>query len=320
MNSIEKLKQAIPQVDSVALNLIRTDGETQYRENIDEGVVRDYLDAMKDNVEFPPIEAVFDGEFYWLTDGFHRLAALNKLGIQRPEVSFISGTKADAQLLALSANGSHGLPRSMMTKHRIGLMAISHPALQNCSNYEIAKFCGLSAPFIQSLRNPSVKLRQQDARDRSALKRIKLKVSNPITTSSFAGSDHLNESTEMTPEDLRLGAMPDDLEMQAAERALQADQEAMYKLLESDDALAHAHEEIKRLNYLNAQFEVRMHGLMNERNEAVKQIKKIQRENDRLIKQLRIYKTSRGEISLQAEVNARQEFCDSLKLQTQSSQ
>ena len=122
MNSIEKLKQAIPQVDSVALNLIRTDGETQYRENIDEGVVRDYLDAMKDNVEFPPIEAVFDGEFYWLTDGFHRLAALKKLRVQRPEVSFISGTQADAQLLALSANGSHGLPRSMMTKHRIGLM------------------------------------------------------------------------------------------------------------------------------------------------------------------------------------------------------
>ena len=189
MNSIEKLKQAIPQVDSVALNLIRTDGETQYRENIDEGVVRDYLDAMKDNVEFPPIEAVFDGEFYWLTDGFHRLAALKKLRVQRPEVSFISGTQADAQLLALSANGSHGLPRSVMTKHRIGLMAISHPALQDCSNYEIAKFCGLSAPFIQSLRNPSVKLRQQDARDRSALKRIKIKVSNLCSLYRFTDAE-----------------------------------------------------------------------------------------------------------------------------------
>ena len=64
--------------------------------------------------------------------------------------------------------------------------------------------------------------------------------------------------------------------------ALIADQEAMYKLLDSDDALATAHEEIKRLNYLNAQLETRLHGLMNERNEAVKMVKKLQKENDKL--------------------------------------
>jgi predicted nucleic acid-binding Zn-ribbon protein len=52
--------------------------------------------------------------------------------------------------------------------------------------------------------------------------------------------------------------------------------------LESDDALATAHAEIKRLNHLNAQLDVRLHGLMNERNEAVKLCKKLQKENDKL--------------------------------------
>jgi hypothetical protein len=52
----------------------------------------------------------------------------------------------------------------------------------------------------------------------------------------------------------------------------------MYKLLEADDALATAHGEIKRLNHLNAQLEVRLHGLMNEKNEAVKMVKQLQKE------------------------------------------
>jgi len=70
--------------------------------------------------------------------------------------------------------------------------------------------------------------------------------------------------------------------LKANELAVQADMEAMYKLLESDDALATAHEEIKRLNLLNGQLEVRLHGLMNERNEAVKMVKKLQKELDKL--------------------------------------
>ena len=56
----------------------------------------------------------------------------------------------------------------------------------------------------------------------------------------------------------------------------------MYQLLESDDALAMAYEEIKRLNYLNAQLEVCINGLMNEKNEAIKMVKALQKENDKL--------------------------------------
>ena len=56
----------------------------------------------------------------------------------------------------------------------------------------------------------------------------------------------------------------------------------MYELLEADEALATAYENIQRLNLLNAQLEVRIHGLMNERNEAVKMVKKLQKENEKL--------------------------------------
>ena len=71
-------------------------------------------------------------------------------------------------------------------------------------------------------------------------------------------------------------------EIKAAELAHQADMETMHKLLESDEPLKVAHEEIKRLNFLNGQLEVRLHGLMNERNEAVKMVKKLQKELDKV--------------------------------------
>ena len=75
---------------------------------------------------------------------------------------------------------------------------------------------------------------------------------------------------------------PDEAELKANDLAQQADLELLNKMLESDEPLKLAHEEIKRLNHQNGQLEVRLHGLMNERNEAVKMVKKLQKENDKL--------------------------------------
>jgi hypothetical protein len=312
MTSIEILKQSPRKVEEVSLNLIRTDGGTQYREHIDPVTVQDYLDAMKDSADFPPVETVFDGEFYWLIDGFHRIAAFKQLGSTVMTVSFITGTQADAQLLALAANGTHGLPRSLMTKRTIGLKVIEHPAFEGWSNYQISKFCGLSAPFIQGLRDPTAKQRQQDARDRSALKRIKLEVSNPITTSNEFESEQNEPHEPISPDKLLLNVAPDEDELKANELALQADQDLLYKLLESDDALATAHQEIKRLNHLNAQLDVRLHGLMNERNEAIRLCKKEQQKSERLSNQLKSFVASRGDIALNKEVVERKKITDSL--------
>jgi hypothetical protein len=54
--------------------------------------------------------------------------------------------------------------------------------------------------------------------------------------------------------------------------------------MESDDKLSTANERIKKLTHLNAQMEIRFHGLMNEKNECVKMVKQLQKENDRLRK------------------------------------
>lgn len=75
---------------------------------------------------------------------------------------------------------------------------------------------------------------------------------------------------------------PDESEMAANIAAEQADREALEKLLEADDKLATAVAEVKRLNHLNAQLQQRINGLMNEKAEAIKLCKSLQRKLDKL--------------------------------------
>jgi hypothetical protein len=84
-------------------------------------------------------------------------------------------------------------------------------------------------------------------------------------------------SEEPPPDDIG----PDAEELAAQAAAEVADREALAKLLDSDDKLATAHAEITRLNHLTAQLQQRLNGLMNEKNEAVKQCKALQRQLDR---------------------------------------
>ena len=68
------------------------------------------------------------------------------------------------------------------------------------------------------------------------------------------------------------------------ELAEQADREAFQKLLDSNGDLDTAYAEIKRLNFLNAQQEVRIAALMMEKNEAIKDAKRAQAQLDRIRK------------------------------------
>ena len=256
----------------VKLNAIRLDGGTQCRLVIDQPTVYSYLDAMKEGDEFPLLETVFDGATHWLTDGFHRWHAYKLLGIKEIDVKYKPGTLQDAQIEALKANAKHGKTLTNEDKRNKVEMALKIEGFFHKSDYEIAKLCGVSQPFVASVRDPAKKEKQAAQRAKSSAK----KTQEDTDTNQISGED------TTVREDPNLGSIPDAEEMKVAERAMQADVDAMYKLLESDDALKTAHEEVKRLNYLTAQQEIRIHGLMNERNECVKMLKKLQKENDKL--------------------------------------
>jgi hypothetical protein len=213
----------------VKIDAIRIDGGTQCRVVMDQPTIYAYLDAMKDGAEFPLIDTVFDGSTHWLTDGFHRYHAMKLLDIKEVTVNYKPGTLLDAQIIALKANCKHGKPLTHEDKRNKVEMALEIEGFSEKTTYEIAKICGVSQPFVAGIRDPEVKKKQNDDKVKSAKKKA--------TTNQISSEDV--KST---------GEAPDEAEMQATELALQADQEAMYKLLESDEPLKQAHAEISTVN------------------------------------------------------------------------
>jgi hypothetical protein len=260
----------------IKLDAIRIDGGTQCRLVIDQPTVYTYLDAMKEGAEFPMMETVYDGSTYWLTDGFHRYHAFKLSGIKEIEIKYKPGTLHDAKLEALKANSKHGKPLTNEDKRNKVRMALEIEGFDKLSDREIAKHCEVSHSFVASIRKPEIKEKQKNNKDKSIKKKVEMDQEWSATPPEKTTD---RENTDKIPAD---GQNPDEAEIQASERAMQADLDAMYKLLESDEPLKVAHEEIKRLNYLVAQQETRIHGLMNERNTAVTMLKKLQKETDKL--------------------------------------
>lgn len=255
----------------INIDAIRIDGGTQCRVVIDQPTVYTYLEAMKEGDEFPLMDTVFDGTTHWLTDGFHRYHAYKLLGIREIEINYVAGTLRDAQIAALKANSRHGKQLTNDDKRNKVKMALQIEGFDKLTDAEIARYCEVSKPFVATIRKPEAREKQKQSVEKHYAEKANKKEtpSNSITP-------------DIKDAPINSGVAPDEEEMKATELAIQADQEAMYKLLESDDALATAHEEIKRLNLRNAQLETRLHGLMNERNEAVKMVKDLQKQLDKL--------------------------------------
>jgi hypothetical protein len=262
----------------VKLNDIRIDGGTQGRVVIDQQHVYHMVEMMKEDYEFDPIDTNFDGVTYWLVDGFHRYHAYKLMGIKEVTIKYVPGTQAEAVIRSYGVNARHGLPRSFEDKKKVVEEALANPDLKDKSNYEIAKICVVSQPFVAGVRDPEKKKKQKEAKEKNIKKKAEeLNAQEPATTNPISSE----KTTHRESPDLNTGVGPDEEELRANELALQADMDIMYKMLEADDALAVAHEEIKRLNLAYAQLDVRFKGLMNERNQAVKMVKELQKQIDK---------------------------------------
>jgi len=261
------------QKKQINIDEIRIDGGTQMRTVVDQDWVYHIVERMKlDNV-FPPVELVFDGVSYWLTDGFHRYHAYKILGIKKIDVLWESGALQYAREKALIANETHGKPLSIRDRRYKVETCLTWEEWYKKSNYEIAKRCHVSESFVAAVRDPEIAERQKENRERHYQNKLRQRMEDTSSTSNEVKLESIE------PQD---GSAPDEEELKIAELTMQANQEAMFKLLDSDDALKTAHAEIERLNHMIAQMEMRFVGLMNEKNEAIKMVKSLQKQLDKL--------------------------------------
>lgn len=140
-------------VEILYLSQIRQDGGTQPRGALNEETVLEYAAAMEDpSNEFPPVRVVFDGENYWLWDGYHRIAAAAEAGLDQFKAEVLQGTREDAQWLSFGANQTHGLRRTNADKRRAVEAALRHERGMTMSDNAIAEHCGVSHTFVGSVR------------------------------------------------------------------------------------------------------------------------------------------------------------------------
>jgi hypothetical protein len=259
---------------------IRIDGGTQGRMVIDQQTVQNYLECMNNGDIFPPMDTVFDGVTYWLVDGFHRYHAYMLCNTKDIDVNYKPGTLEEAQVMSFGVNGKHGKPRTNEDKRKVVLAALEHPLTKNLSIYEIAKICCVSRPFVSAIANPKVAEKQKESRNKSAKKKL-INEECGISTTNPIRSENETVAPEVRVNPYE-GSTPDDEEMKALELANESDMIMMHELLGSSDALQTAYDQIKKLNHENAQLSIRIKGLMNEKNEAIKMVKDLQKQLERL--------------------------------------
>jgi uncharacterized ParB-like nuclease family protein len=129
---------------------IQTKG-MQVRVRLCEETVKEYAEAMAAGAKFPPVIVFHDGTNYWLADGFHRLEAWKRNGVNSIKAEVKEGSRIDALKFAFGANNSHGLRMSNEDKRQVVLMVYENRVALGLGDVpsanSVAEMCGVSNHF-----------------------------------------------------------------------------------------------------------------------------------------------------------------------------
>lgn len=139
-------------IEMVKVASIRIDGDTQARVAFCEATASDYAEVLKSGGVLPPIEVFFDGSHIWMGDGFHRLDAYRKAGMDEIPCHVHNGTRRDARLFAVGANAEHGLQRGVLDKRRAVEILLRDQEWGQKSTEWIAQHARVSWAFVDKVR------------------------------------------------------------------------------------------------------------------------------------------------------------------------
>lgn len=132
--------------------LLRKDDKTQPRDKLDRKYIEDLVCDWGKGARFEPALAYYDGQYYWLIDGYHREAALEKLNEAKILIEIHRGTLEDARWHSYSVNQHKALKRSNADKRRAIIGALKHPYGAGRSNVQIAEHCGVDEGTVRTWR------------------------------------------------------------------------------------------------------------------------------------------------------------------------
>ena len=135
----------------IKIDLIR-DGGAQMRVEMSEQTITDYAEEMAGGTVFPPVIVYYDGDAYWLADGFHRVEAARKIGRESIDAEIREGTDRDAILNGIGANARHGLRRTQADKRHAVESLLRDPDWSKWSDRHVAKVANVDHKTVGKIR------------------------------------------------------------------------------------------------------------------------------------------------------------------------
>ena len=127
-------------------------GEVQSRVGLDEGAIEEFAEKIKDGVEFPPIVVLHGDDGCICADGFHRVHAARRAGVEKIAAEIREGGRRDAILHSVGANAQHGVRRTNADKRRAVEILLRDDEWLTWSDGKIARRVAVSQPFVSKLR------------------------------------------------------------------------------------------------------------------------------------------------------------------------
>jgi hypothetical protein len=137
---------------NINLDKLTIDAGTQARAKIDQELVAEYTDLLKNGTVFDPVTLFYDGAQYFLADGFHRYFANRKAGSPNINAKVIEGTLRDAILFSFSANSKHGRRPNAADRRKAVTTMLNDIEWQEFSDREIARICDVSHTLVNTIR------------------------------------------------------------------------------------------------------------------------------------------------------------------------
>ncbi|NLW83935.1 MAG: hypothetical protein GXY41_05970 [Phycisphaerae bacterium] len=143
---------------TLPLKQIRIDGGTQPRVEINEEVVAEYAEQLRQGAAFPPVTVFFDGAAWWLADGFHRYHAHRRVGRETMVADLHDGGLREAILYSVGANTEHGLRRTNEDKRKAVQTMLTHEIASmdengnSWANRDIARRCCVDEKMVRRIR------------------------------------------------------------------------------------------------------------------------------------------------------------------------
>jgi hypothetical protein len=164
--AVDNSEREEPVRRKMPLRGVTLDKAMQPREKIDGPTVDRYAELLLEGVVMPAVILVYDGETFWLADGYHRVLSHEKAGLPEIEAEIHYGSKLDAVRIALRANADHGKPRSDKDLRRAYRLAVQHDLVDGGDVDGLAKLIACTDRWARELTKDVREAREAELRQK----------------------------------------------------------------------------------------------------------------------------------------------------------